>query len=245
MSKIMTMLLAFGFLLMAHPVLGAGKQEEQNKRIVREFYEKGINQKDFEAASKYMGARYTQHNPMAADGPAGLRPILEIPSREIPELAQRDQTGVRRWRLCDPARARHTRARHARQRHCRHLQAGERQGRGALGCDSGDTGKNCEYERDVLKAIRRNRIIAVGKAAAISPVPWRTAEATPRPAVRSAFRFLPSDISFRDRRHARYPALYADSLTRDQNFWLLLNRPEAPLGAGGMTSTICGVLLPS
>ncbi|HET7319178.1 MAG TPA: nuclear transport factor 2 family protein [Nitrospirota bacterium] len=67
----------FGLVLLAFPVLGAETQQDRNKRTVVEFYEKAINQKDFEAASKYMGPRYTQHNPLAADGPEGLRAYLQ------------------------------------------------------------------------------------------------------------------------------------------------------------------------
>jgi predicted SnoaL-like aldol condensation-catalyzing enzyme len=84
MNRIVTVLLALGSVLMTHPVDGADKQEEQNKKTVVEFYEKAINQKDFEAASKYMGPRYTQHNPMAADGPAGLQGYLEFLRAKYP-----------------------------------------------------------------------------------------------------------------------------------------------------------------
>jgi predicted SnoaL-like aldol condensation-catalyzing enzyme len=49
---------------------------EANKKNVVEFYNKAINDKDFDAASKYLGARYTQHNPVAADGPEGLKGFL-------------------------------------------------------------------------------------------------------------------------------------------------------------------------
>lgn len=41
-----------------------------NKRIVREFYDLAFNQKKAaEAASKYLGKVYRQHNPWAGDGP--------------------------------------------------------------------------------------------------------------------------------------------------------------------------------
>jgi hypothetical protein len=43
MFKIMTIVLTFGALLVAHPVLGADGQGERNKKIVKEFYEKAIN----------------------------------------------------------------------------------------------------------------------------------------------------------------------------------------------------------
>lgn len=53
-------------------------QEEANKKIVVDFYDKAINQKDFEAASKHLGDKYIQHNPLAADGPEGLKAFLEF-----------------------------------------------------------------------------------------------------------------------------------------------------------------------
>jgi predicted SnoaL-like aldol condensation-catalyzing enzyme len=49
---------------------------EANKKAVVEFYNKALNDKDFEAASRYLGPRYTQHNPSAADGPEGLKAFL-------------------------------------------------------------------------------------------------------------------------------------------------------------------------
>ena len=42
---------------------------ENNKRIVREYYELAFNdRKPEEAVQKYMGSYYRQHNPQAADG---------------------------------------------------------------------------------------------------------------------------------------------------------------------------------
>lgn len=52
------------------------KQMEDNKKVVLELYEKAINQKDFEAASKLIGPRYVQHNPGAADGVEGLKAFI-------------------------------------------------------------------------------------------------------------------------------------------------------------------------
>jgi predicted SnoaL-like aldol condensation-catalyzing enzyme len=57
---------------------------EQNKKVVVDFYEKAINQKDFEAASKHIGPRYTQHNPVAADGPEGLKAFLGFLREKFP-----------------------------------------------------------------------------------------------------------------------------------------------------------------
>ena len=57
--------------LAARPGLAAdAKQMEDNKKSVAAFYDAVLNQKDFDAAAKYLGSRYTQHNPGAADGPA-------------------------------------------------------------------------------------------------------------------------------------------------------------------------------
>jgi predicted SnoaL-like aldol condensation-catalyzing enzyme len=60
------------------------QQLEANKKAVVEFYEKAINQKDFDAASKYLGARYTQHNPNAPDGPEGLKAFLGFLREKFP-----------------------------------------------------------------------------------------------------------------------------------------------------------------
>jgi predicted SnoaL-like aldol condensation-catalyzing enzyme len=53
-------------------------QEEANKKTVIDFYNKAINQKDFAAASVHLGDKYIQHNPLAADGPEGLKAFLEF-----------------------------------------------------------------------------------------------------------------------------------------------------------------------
>ena len=76
MKRTMATAVLVGLVILAFPATGAETQQERNKRIVVEFYEKAINQKDFEAAAKYIGSRYTQHDPMAADGPAGLQAYL-------------------------------------------------------------------------------------------------------------------------------------------------------------------------
>jgi predicted SnoaL-like aldol condensation-catalyzing enzyme len=62
----------------------AQQQQEANKKIVVDFYDKALNQKDFEAASKYLGSRYTQHNPNAPDGPEGLKAFLQFLKEKFP-----------------------------------------------------------------------------------------------------------------------------------------------------------------
>jgi predicted SnoaL-like aldol condensation-catalyzing enzyme len=56
------------------PALAA--DTEANKRMVLEFYEAGLNKKDFEAASKYFGPKYIQHNPGAPDGIEGFKSFV-------------------------------------------------------------------------------------------------------------------------------------------------------------------------
>lgn len=58
--------------------------QEANKKTVVEFYEKGLNQKDFEAAAKYFGPRYVQHNPTAADGIEGFGKFIAFLREKFP-----------------------------------------------------------------------------------------------------------------------------------------------------------------
>ena len=60
-------------------------QMDANKKVVVEFYDAAINQKNFEAASKFLGPRYTQHNPRAADGPEGLKAFLGFLREKFPD----------------------------------------------------------------------------------------------------------------------------------------------------------------
>jgi predicted SnoaL-like aldol condensation-catalyzing enzyme len=78
--------LAAATLALAAPSAHAadGPQQEANKKTVLEFYEKALNQKDFEAAARYFGTRYTQHNPNAADGPEGFRAFLRFLREKFP-----------------------------------------------------------------------------------------------------------------------------------------------------------------
>ncbi len=57
---------------------------EANKKAVLEFYEKGLNQKDFDAASKYFGPKYVQHNPGAPDGIEGFKAFIALRKEKFP-----------------------------------------------------------------------------------------------------------------------------------------------------------------
>lgn len=59
-------------------------QLEANKNTVCAFYEVALNQRDFTAAAQYMGPTYTQHNPMAEDGPEGFAKALAYLKQEYP-----------------------------------------------------------------------------------------------------------------------------------------------------------------
>ena len=81
--------LVFVFIILAFMVAvpvfaGNTEQEEINKKNVVAFYEAYINQKDFEAASKYVGSRYIQHNPMGADGLEGIKGFIQFMKEKLP-----------------------------------------------------------------------------------------------------------------------------------------------------------------
>jgi predicted SnoaL-like aldol condensation-catalyzing enzyme len=73
-------------LLVAMPAAHAadGAQMEANKKTIAAFYDAVLNQKDFDAAAKYLGPRYTQHNPGAADGPEGLKGFVAFLKDKFP-----------------------------------------------------------------------------------------------------------------------------------------------------------------
>lgn len=59
-------------------------QQEANRKAVLAFYDKGLNQKDADAALAYVGNRYVQHNPGAADGPDGFRKFIGFLREKFP-----------------------------------------------------------------------------------------------------------------------------------------------------------------
>jgi len=69
-------------LALAAPALAA--DPEANKKIVVDFYDKALNQKDFDAAAKYFGPRYIQHNPTAADGIEGFKRLITFLKEKFP-----------------------------------------------------------------------------------------------------------------------------------------------------------------
>jgi predicted SnoaL-like aldol condensation-catalyzing enzyme len=59
-------------------------QMEANKKTVAALYDAALNKKDFEEAKKYLGNRYTQHNPTAKDGPEGLQGFINFLKDKFP-----------------------------------------------------------------------------------------------------------------------------------------------------------------
>ena len=57
---------------------------ERNKKNVVEFYNAVLNEKDFEKASKYVGATYIQHNPIGADGLEGIKGFINFLKAKFP-----------------------------------------------------------------------------------------------------------------------------------------------------------------
>jgi predicted SnoaL-like aldol condensation-catalyzing enzyme len=72
--------------LAASPAFATDAATQQaNKKTVVEFYEQGINRKDFDAAAKFIGPRYIQHNPTGQDGPEGFRAFLGFLREKFPD----------------------------------------------------------------------------------------------------------------------------------------------------------------
>jgi predicted SnoaL-like aldol condensation-catalyzing enzyme len=77
----------FAAVLLVAPAAHAAdaSSQELNKKIVKEFYDLAINKKDFQAASKYLGPRYIQHNQRAADGAEGLKNFIQFLRTKFPD----------------------------------------------------------------------------------------------------------------------------------------------------------------
>lgn len=85
MTRIPALVVAV-LLVTAGPALAlAGEREEANKKAVVEFYDRALNQKDFEAAAPYFGPRYVQHNPNAPDGIEGFKAFLGFLREKFPQ----------------------------------------------------------------------------------------------------------------------------------------------------------------
>ena len=59
--------------------------QEDNRKMVLDFYDAMINRKDFDAASAYLADNYIQHEAHAPDGVEGLRRFLTKMSERMPQ----------------------------------------------------------------------------------------------------------------------------------------------------------------
>ena len=84
MSKIVAIATAAVLASLVPAFAGNTPQEEANKKTVIDLYEKGINQKDFDAAAKNFGPRYIQHNPRAKDGADGFKAFIDFLKAKFP-----------------------------------------------------------------------------------------------------------------------------------------------------------------
>lgn len=84
MKKGMFALIAGVSCMLIASSVNAGSVQEENQKMVREFYEAAINRKDFGAAEKYLGPRYVQHNQRAADGKEGLKAFIGFLREKYP-----------------------------------------------------------------------------------------------------------------------------------------------------------------
>lgn len=76
--------IALAMLVSSNASAQTAAQLEANKKVATAFYEAAINQKNFEAAVKFLGAQYKQHNPTAGDGAEGLKGFIEFLKSRYP-----------------------------------------------------------------------------------------------------------------------------------------------------------------
>ncbi len=89
MKKFAMAAITFGALIMSNGVMAATNtpsMQEQNKKIVMDFYQLAFNQhKPTEAATKFIGSSYTQHNPHVPNGAAAFYQYFEEYFRQNPQ----------------------------------------------------------------------------------------------------------------------------------------------------------------
>lgn len=62
------------------------EEERRNRDVVLEFYDAGVNRRDYEAAFRLLGDEYIQHNPHAEDGAEGFAGLFDTIFRMLPDF---------------------------------------------------------------------------------------------------------------------------------------------------------------
>jgi predicted SnoaL-like aldol condensation-catalyzing enzyme len=85
MKKIALSVLTYGLLTCGNICFAGDTNQDINKKVVTQFYQTAINDKNFSAAEQYLGAWYIQHNPRASDGIDGFKQFIEYLKNTYPQ----------------------------------------------------------------------------------------------------------------------------------------------------------------
>ena len=85
MKRSLAFVLASALLTLSPLASQAADTPAANKKLVLEFYDTALNKRDADAALKYLGDKYIQHNPMAPDGAAGVKGLIEMLKAKYPQ----------------------------------------------------------------------------------------------------------------------------------------------------------------
>jgi predicted SnoaL-like aldol condensation-catalyzing enzyme len=61
------------------------KDTTQIRKLVLDFYEAALNEKNVEKTRKFLGEKYIQHNPHVAEGPEGLLRLVQFRHDKFPQ----------------------------------------------------------------------------------------------------------------------------------------------------------------
>ena len=60
------------------------KDTKQNRKLVLDFYEAALNEKNVEKTKTFLGDKYIQHNPYVPEGPEGLLRLVRFRRDKFP-----------------------------------------------------------------------------------------------------------------------------------------------------------------
>ena len=72
-------------IVMAAACQVANAQQFNNKEIATKFFEAVVNEKNYDAAAKYLGKTYIEHDPVGVDGAVGLNMYIEYLRDKFPD----------------------------------------------------------------------------------------------------------------------------------------------------------------